>query len=104
MLRGKTVIEHDKPEFNRKWLKESIMSSLPQIALGNNKDNVSILYSPEACKDDIVISAMQDHKENEVSIDDLYKSAGYVRKNIERFKKDDSRPKEISNKIKKLYW
>ena len=99
MLHGETVIEH-----HRKWLKESIMSSLPHIALGTNKDHVSILYSPESCKDDIVISAMQDHKENEGSIDDLYKSAEYVRKSIERFKKDDSRPKEISKQIERLYW
>ena len=57
---GSETLENHVPAFNRKWLKERILTDLPHLKSIRQKDRrkSAVIYSPEACDEEMVRGVM----------------------------------------------
>ncbi|XP_069603021.1 uncharacterized protein [Ranitomeya imitator] len=80
-------VENHKPTFTRKWLKEIIMNALPHLksCLSKNRRESAVLYSPEACEEIMVNSAMECRSDDADNMQTIYKAAQLIRKSIANF-------------------
>lgn len=91
-LIGSEVLETHKPAFSRKWLKERILTDLPHlVSVRPNRKKTAVLYSPDACEEDMVTTTMTAGKEEENSMRTIYKAAQVIRKSIATFTKTKER-------------
>ena len=86
---GNVGLDNHVPTFNRKWLKEQILSALPHLksCLQKDRRKSAILYSPEACEDSMVHSALENRDDGEEKMKTLYCAAQLVRRSIANFTK-----------------
>lgn len=86
LLGGRKALENHYPVFTRQWLKERILTELPNVksVLQRNRRCPSLLYCPQACEADMVESAITavDGMDN---MRIIYKAAQLIRKQIEDF-------------------
>ncbi|KAL8597167.1 hypothetical protein ACOMHN_050503 [Nucella lapillus] len=87
---GSETLENHVPAFNRKWLKERILTDLPHLKSIRQKDRrkSAVIYSPEACDEEMVHDAMT-ADDDEKNMKTIYKAAQVIRKSIATFKKPD---------------
>lgn len=88
MLGGEEEAEKHKPKLTRQWLKDKILSELPNVKSVRQKDRrkPSVLYNPEACEEDMVhTSMMQDYGSEMDKTKMLYKTAKQIRSGIANF-------------------
>lgn len=88
MLGGSDEAEKHTPTLTRQWLKDKMLSELPRVTSVRQKDRrkPSVLYCPEACKEDMVhTSMMQDHASEMDNTKMLYKTAKLIRRRITDF-------------------
>lgn len=89
MLGGVEALESHVPTFTRKWLKDKILSELPNVksVLQPNRRKSAVLYSPEACEEGMVHTAITSNDMDEMKF--IYKSAQQVRRSIDDFTNKD---------------
>ena len=89
--------------FYRKWLKEKILNALPHLksSLQENRRKSAVLYSPEACEESMVRSAMETHGDEEDNMQTIYRAAQVIRKSIANFTKaaKDTNTIEVTSDI-----
>ncbi len=91
-LIGSEVLETHVPAFSRKWLKERILTDLPQlVSVRPNRKKPAVLYSPDAREKDMVTTTMTAGKEEGNIIKTIYKAAQIIRKSIATFTKTKER-------------
>ena len=85
MLGGIEALENHVPTFTRKWLKNKILSELPKVksVLQKNRRKPAVLYSPEACEEEMVHTAITSNDMDQMKL--VYKSPQQVRGSIENF-------------------
>ena len=83
------ALENHEPAFTRKWLKERILTALPHLKYVLQKDRreSAVLYSPEACEEEMVHAAMATDEDDESIMKAIYKEAHVIRKSIATFTK-----------------
>ena len=89
MLGGTDNLDVHFPAYSRKWLKDMILLELPHLTFVRQKDRRKpyILYSPDACKEDIFHSVLNADGVDDMNI--IYKAAKLLRRSIEDFHKND---------------
>lgn len=94
---GAEAMENHVPTFNRKWLKDMILNALPHLksCLQKNRRKSAVLYSPNACQDSMVNSAMESHCVVADNMQTIYKAAQVIRKSIAIFTKAVTDPTTI---------
>ncbi|CAM4578560.1 unnamed protein product [Leuciscus chuanchicus] len=91
-LIGSEVLETHVSAFSRKWLKERILTDLPHLVyVRPNRKKPAVLYSPDACEEDMVTTTMTAGKEEDNSMKTIYKAAQVIRKSIATFTKTKER-------------
>ena len=86
---GTEGLDNHVPTFNRKWLKEKIINALPHLesCLQIDRRKSAFLYSPKACEESMVHSAMESHGDEEYNMQTIYRAAQVIRKSIANFTK-----------------
>jgi len=76
---GSETLENHVPAFNRKWLKERILTDLPHLKSIRQKDRrkSAVIYSPEACDEEMVHDAMT-ADDDEKNMKTIYKAAQVI--------------------------
>ena len=90
ILGGFEQLDKHHPAYCRRWLKEKVLSELPHLAsvLSKERRKSSVLYSPEACDEDMVDLVLNDQRANLYDMEGVYKTAKLVRKSIAEFTKN----------------
>uniref|UniRef100_UPI00358E794E uncharacterized protein n=1 Tax=Myxine glutinosa TaxID=7769 RepID=UPI00358E794E len=88
---GAEGLDHHYPAFTRRWLKEMILTELPTVksVLQKNRRKSAVLYSPDACEEDMVHAAITSEEDDVKNMKAIYKSAHAIRKSIADFTKKD---------------
>ena len=91
LLGGTDALASHSPAFQRKWLKEKILSELPGVKSVRQKNMrlLAVLYCPGACEAHLVqdaISVAADDDDTD-RMKTLYKSAKIIHQRIEKFTK-----------------
>lgn len=89
-------LDNHSPTFSRQWLKEKILSELNHVrsVLQKDRRKCAILYSLEACEEEMVHSAMCEDDGME-GMKAIYRAAQIVRKSITTFTKNDGEPGSV---------
>ena len=87
MLGGIDAAKMHSPTLSRQWLKDKILSELPNVKSVRQKDRrkPSVLYSPEACEEDMVYSSLLPNTSEMDNAKMLYNAAKLVRNSISTF-------------------
>lgn len=95
---GPEGLKYHVPAFNRKWLKERILTDLPHLnsVLQKDRRKSAVLYSPKACHQSMVHTAMTtDDDRDDSNMKTIYKAAQVIRKSIATFTKPEENPNTI---------
>ena len=89
MLGGTEASDNHVPTFTRKWLKNIILSELPRVksVLQKDRRKPAVLYSPEACEEEVVQAAITSNDMDKMKL--VYQYAHQVRGSIENFTNRD---------------
>lgn len=103
MLEGSEALQKHTPAFTRHWLKDQILSELSSVKSVRQKDRrkPGVLYSPEACEEDMVSDAMGREEEEEAmgNMKVIYKTVQAIRKSISSFTREDKPPIAVTSTI-----
>lgn len=101
MLGGSEALQKHTPAFTRHWQKDQILSELPSVQSVRQKDRrkPGVLYSPEACEEDMVSDAMGREEEAMGNMKVIYKTAQAIRKSISSFTREDKPPIAVTSTI-----
>ena len=88
---GAEGMRNHSPAFSRQWLKEKILAQLPNVrsVLQTNRRKPAVLYSPAACEEDLVNSAITSDDDDINSMKAIFQAAQVLRKTIAGFTKKD---------------
>ena len=97
---GEECLKNHSPAFSRKWLKEKILAELPTVksVLPKNRRKPAILYSPDACEEDMVHSSITSDNDMD-NMKTIFKAAKTIRKSIADFKKNSANVMSVSSNI-----
>ena len=87
---GAEGLEIHSPAFKRQWLKEKILEELPRVksVLQKNRRKPAFLYSPAACEEDMVHSAITSYINDMDNMKTLFRAIQIIRKSIVEFNKE----------------
>ena len=87
---GPDGMENHFPAFTRWWLKEKILTELPSVksVLQKNRRKPAVLYSPDACEEDMIHSVITSDDNDMDNMKTIFKAAQIIRKSIADFKKE----------------
>ncbi|KAJ8364290.1 hypothetical protein SKAU_G00131210 [Synaphobranchus kaupii] len=87
---GADGMENHFPAFTRVWLKDKILTELPSVksVLQKNRRKPAVLYSLDACEEDMVHSGITSDDNDMDNMKTIFKTAQIIRKSIADFKKE----------------
>ncbi len=88
---GAEGMQNHTPAFSRQWLKEKILAQIPNVksVLQKNRRKPAVLYSPSACGEDLVNSAITSDGDDMDSMKAIFQAAQVIRKTIAGYTKKE---------------